>query len=235
MGYGVVGFYYSQYPTPHTLFLDGFLMRRFFLSTLLLLLGLVYASRYYPTVQYIQVSGNTHYSAHDVANLAGVAVGDPMLWLTERKLKSLASNPWIQKAELVRAFPNAVHIHIAERTPVLTDTVQSYALDGTVLPDVNAEARQSLIQLRGWGENRLAEVLELVALVNADTRHTNKLKMISYSSAGFTLQFEINAELTKDIFTPSVEALKTQWASVMSLSETSKTIALYPWGVTTHE
>jgi cell division septal protein FtsQ len=211
-------------------------MRRFFLlSLLLLLLGLVYASRYYPTVQYIQVSGNSRFTAQEVANLAGVKVGAPMFWMTERQIKSLANNPWIQRAQFVRAFPNAVHIQITERTPVLTDTVQTYALDGTVLPDVNAEVRQSLTQLRGWGENRLAEVLELVALVNADTRHTNKLKMISYSSAGFTLQFELNAELTKEIFTPSVEALKTQWAGVITLSETSTTIALYPWGVTAHE
>jgi cell division protein FtsQ len=223
---------------PHFpfLFFGGFLMRRFFLlSTLLFLLGLVYASRYYPTVQYIQVSGNARFSATEVANLAGVAVGDPMVWLTERQIQSLTNNPWIQKAQFVRAFPNAVHIQITERVPVLTDTVQSYAVDGTVLPDVNAEARGSLIQLRGWGENRIAEVLELVALVTADTRHANKLKMISYSSAGFTLQFETNTELPKEIFTPSVEALKTQWASVMTLSESSKVIALYPWGVTAHE
>jgi cell division protein FtsQ len=211
-------------------------MRRFFLlSLLLLLLGLVYASRYYPTVQYIQVSGNSRFTAQEVANLAGVAVGKPMLWITERQITSLASNPWIQKAQFIRAFPNAIHLQVTERVPVLTDTVQSYAADGTVLSDVNAEARQSLIQLRGWGENRIKEALELVALVNADTRHTNKLKMISYSSAGFTLQFELNAEQTKEIFTPSVEALKTQWASVMTLSETSQSIALYPWGVTAHE
>jgi cell division protein FtsQ len=224
------------FPITHHLFSGGSLMRRFFLlSLLLLLLGLVYASRYYPTVQYIQVSGNVRFTANEVAALAGVSVSDPMLWMTEGQINALASNPWIQNAQFIRAFPTAVHIQITERVPVLTDTVQSYALDGTVLPDVNAAARQSLIQLRGWGENRIVEALELVALVNADTRHTNKLKMISYSSAGFTLQFETNTELTREIFTPSVEALKTQWASVMTLSETSQTIALYPWGVTAHE
>ncbi len=211
-------------------------MRRFFLlSTLLLLLGLVYASRYYPTVQYIQVSGNTHYSASEVASLAGVAVGKPMLWMTEGQIHALAKNPWIQKAQFIRAFPNAVHIQITERTAVATDTVQTYAIDGTVLPDVNAEARGSLIQFRGWGENRFKEALELIALVNADTRHANKLKMISYSSAGFTLQFETNTELTREIFTPSVDALKKQWLSVMTLSASSESIALYPWGVTAHE
>jgi cell division septal protein FtsQ len=210
-------------------------MRRFLLSILLLLLGLVYASRYYPTVQYIQVSGNSRFTAQDVASLAGVAVGKPMLWVTEAQINALASNPWIQKAQFIRAFPSSIHIQITERVPVATDTVQSYALDGTVLPDVNAEARGSLVQFRGWGENRSAEVLELIALVNADTRHSNKLKMISYSSAGFTLQFETNTELTREIFTPSVDALKTQWLSVMTLSESSQNIALYPWGVTAHE
>ncbi len=211
-------------------------MRRRLLFSLLFLLGLVLASRYYPTVRYIQVSGNVRYSASEVASLAGVAVGDPLLWLTEQRVQALATNPWIQNAEIIRAFPNAVHIKITERIPVLTDTIQSYALDGTVLPEVDAAARGSLIQLRGWGENRLTEVLELVALIQADSRHTNQLKMISYSAAGFTLQFETNDErATKEIFTPSVDALKTQWASAMTLSETSKAVALYPWGVTAHE
>ncbi len=211
-------------------------MRRFvLLSTLLFLLGLVYASRYYPTIQYIQVSGNVRFSAAEVASLAGITVGKPMFWITEGQIKSLARNPWIQNAQFIRAFPNAVHLHITERLAVATDTVQTYALDGTVLPDVNAEARESLIQFRGWGENRVTEALGLVALVTADTRHSNKLKMISYSSAGFTLQFETSTELTREIFTPSVDALKTQWVSVMTLSESSQTIALYPWGVTAHE
>jgi cell division septal protein FtsQ len=212
-------------------------MRRvLMLVTLLFLLGLVFASRYYPTVRYIQVTGNTHYSATEVANLTGIAVGKPLLWITKQNLHALANDPWIQKVQIIRAFPDAVHIHLTERVPVLTDTVQSYAVDGTVLPDVDAEARESLIQLQGWGETRFAEALELVAHVNAEPRHDHRLKMISYSAAGFTLQFESNAgQQGKEIFTPSLEALKTQWASVMVLSETSKTIALYPWGVTAHE
>jgi cell division protein FtsQ len=212
-------------------------MRRFLmLFTLLFLLGLVFASRYYPTVRYIQVTGNTHYSATDVAKLTGIMVGEPLLWITKRHLSTLANDPWIQKAQIIRAFPDAVHIRLTERVPVLSDTVQSYAIDGTVLPGVNATARESLIQLQGWGESRIAEALELVALVHAEPRQDHHLKMISYSAAGFTLQFETHAgQTSKEIFTPSLEALKTHWASVMVLSETSKTIALYPWGVTAHE
>jgi cell division septal protein FtsQ len=212
-------------------------MRRFLmLSTLLFLLGLVVASRYYPTVRYLQVSGNTHYSATEIASLTGITVGKPLLWITKRHLQRLANNPWIQRVQIIRAFPDAVHIQLLERVPILTDTVQTYALDGTVLPGVDATARESLIQLQGWGENRVDEVLEIVALVGADNRYAHQLKMISYSAAGFTLQFETNTEqVSKEIFTPSLEALKTQWASAMALSETSQTIALYPWGVTAHE
>lgn len=211
-------------------------MRRpFLLFSLLLLLGLVFASRYYPTVRYIQVSGNTHYSATEVASLTGITVGKPLLWITKRQLEPLANNPWIQNAQIIRAFPDAVHIQLQERVPVLTDTVQTYAIDGTVLPGVDATARESLIQLQGWGENRVDEALEIIALVNADNRYAHSLKMLSYSAAGFTLQFETNIGQAKEIFTPSLQALKTQWASVMTLSETSQTIALYPWGVTAHE
>jgi cell division protein FtsQ len=211
-------------------------MRRpFLLFSLLLLLGLVFASRHYPTVRYIQVSGNTHYSANEIASLTEITVGKPLLWITKQNLQPLANNPWIQNAQIIRAFPDAVHIQLQERVPVLTDTIQTYALDGTVLPDVDAEARESLIQLQGWGENRVDEVLEIIALVSADNRYAHQLKMISYSAAGFTLQFETNTGQAKEIFTPSLLALKTQWASVMALSETSQTIALYPWGVTAHE
>jgi cell division protein FtsQ len=210
--------------------------RALMLLTLLFFLGLVFASRYYPTVRYIQVTGNTHYSATEVANLTNITVGEPLLWITKQNLKTLANDPWIQNAKIIRAFPDAVYIELQERVPILTDTVQSYAIDGTVLPGVNATARESLIQLQGWGESRIGEALELIALVNAEPRHDHHLKMISYSAAGFTLQFETKAgRETREIFTPSLSDLKTQWASVMVLSETSKTIALYPWGVTAHE
>jgi cell division protein FtsQ len=211
-------------------------MRRFLMVfTLLFLLGLVLASRYYPTIHYIQVSGNAHYSAGEVARLANISVATPFFWITQRRVSNLASSPWIQKAQFIRAFPDAIHLQITERKPVLTDTVQSYAIDGTVLPDVDAAARESLIQLRGWGENRVSEALEFIRLLNAEPRHDQQLKMISYSAAGFTLQFETTEQATLEIFTPSVDALKTQWASVMALGETSSNIALYPWGVTAHE
>ncbi|MGL4608899.1 MAG: cell division protein FtsQ/DivIB [Trueperaceae bacterium] len=210
--------------------------RAFMVLSLLLLLGLAFASRYYPTVRYIQVSGNKHYSASDIAALTGIRVGSPLLWITKQHLNTLANDPWIQSVQIVRAFPNALHIQLSERVPILYDTVQTYAADGTVLPNVDAAARQSLIKLQGWGKLRIDEALDIVALVNADSPHAHQLEVISYSAAGFTLQFATPpGQNTKEIFTPSVDALKTQWASVMALSETSKTIALYPWGVTAHE
>jgi cell division septal protein FtsQ len=198
------------------------------LFALVILLGLVLGSRFYPTVDYVVVSGNKHYSATEIAKLANIAVGTPFFWITQQRIRALADDPWLQNVQIIREFPDAIHIRVVERVPVLTDGMQSYAIDGTVLPDVNAEARESLVNLSGWGESRVAEALQLWQLL-----HAQGLEVISYSPAGFTLQFESTEQGTADVFTPSVEALKTQWASVMALK--GKRLALYSWGVTAHE
>ena len=195
-------------------------MRRIWMiSLLILLLGFVIASRYYPKIVYASVSGNHHYTAKDVLQLANLSVGDPFFWVTKQKIDQLEVDPWIIQATVVRDFPNAVHIHITEREPILSDGVHSYAVDGRVLPGVSAAQQTSLIKLKGWGATRFTEVVELVKLL---AQHD--LEVISYTPAGFTLQFA-----TTEIFTPSVEDLKDHWAS--ALSQQGKRLSVYPWGV----
>jgi POTRA domain, FtsQ-type len=200
-------------------------MRRVWMILLLvLLLGFVVASRFYPKITYASVTGNHHYSAKDVLHLADIAVDDPFFWVTKQKIDSLEVDPWIIQATVIRDFPNAIHIHITEREPILSDGVQSYAIDGTVLPGVSTAAQAGLIKLSGWGTSRFTEVVELIKLL---AQHD--LKVISYTPAGFTLQFA-----TTEIFTPSVESLKKHWAS--ALSQQGKRLSVYPWGVSTvHE
>lgn len=196
----------------------GFLMRRVLMILLLLsLVGVVIASRYYPKIRYVTVSGNHYYSANDILTLANISIDDPFFWVTRQKVERLETDPWISQAYVVRDFPNAIHIHITERKPILSDGVQSYAMDGTVLP--NVDDASSLIMFEGWGQSRFPEVVELVKLL---AQH--QLEMISYTPAGFTLRFA-----SKEVFTPSVEDLKEHWAGV--LSQQGKELNVYPWGV----
>ncbi len=185
---------------------------------LLLLLGVVIASRYYPKITYVSVHGNQHYSANDIFELANLSIDDPFFWVTRQKIERLETDPWISQASVIRDFPNAIHIHITERKPILSDGVQSYAMDGTVLPGVNT-AETPLIKLNSWGKSRFPEVVELVTLL---AQH--KLEMISYTPAGFTLRFA-----STKVFTPSVDYLKEHWAGV--LSQQGKELSVYPWGV----
>lgn len=186
---------------------------------LVLLLSLVVASRYYPKISSVSVYHNHHYSASEVAQLANIKKGDPFLWITRQKVARLENDPWIEKATVIRQFPNIIHIYLSERKPILSDGVQSFAIDGTVLPGVNAADMSSLIRLNGWGTSRFSEVIELVKLLAEQD-----LRMISYSPAGFTLKFA-----NTEVFTPSVEQLKKHWTGV--LSQQGKQLSVYPWGV----
>jgi cell division septal protein FtsQ len=185
---------------------------------LLLLLGVVIASRYYPKITYIAVYGNRHYSSTDVLELANISLKDPFFWVTRQKIEHLETDPWISQASVIRDFPNAIHVSITERKPILSDGEQSYAIDGTVLPDVIVDDSH-LIKFSGWGTSRFPEVVELVKLLAE-----HNLEMISYTPAGFTLTFA-----STKVFTPSVDYLKKHWASV--LSQQGKELSVYPWGV----
>lgn len=195
-------------------------MRRvWMILLLLLLLGFVAASRFYPKITYVAVNGNHHYTANEILALANISVDDAFFWVTRQKIERLETDPWISQATVIRDFPNAIHIQITERKPILSDGVQSYAIDGTVLPNVSVAEQSSLIKFEGWGKSRFTEVVDLLRLL---AQHN--LKMISYTPAGFTLKFE-----STEVFTPSVEHLKEHWAGV--LSQQGKQLNVYPWGV----
>jgi cell division protein FtsQ len=198
----------------------GFLMKRGWRVLLLVLLfGLVMASRYYPKIDRIEVNGARHYSAKDIAALAKVALDQPFLWVTSFSAQALSADPWIAQAKIIRHWPSTIRIEVRERQAFLSDGVQGYASDGTVLPNVPQQALGSLIQLEGWGPARLEEALELARLL-AD----RQAKVISYSPAGFTIQYSGG-----EVFTPSLAALKMHWASF--LSQQGARAYVYPWGV----
>ena len=194
--------------------------RRIVLSLLLLALTTIFVgSRYYPLIERIEIVGAAHRSPQGIADLAQVAYGQPLLWVTRGSVKNLTQDPWILSASVERRLPHTLRITVRERVPVATDGEQGYAIDGTVLKGVSDAQIADSVRLDGWGTSRLDEALELTELL-AD----RDLKMISYTPAGFNLNF-----VNSTAFVPSVNALKTHWSSFASQQGTRA--AVYPWGV----
>lgn len=196
-------------------------MRRAIMLLLLLFFSAVLiGSRYYPTVQRIEVMGGNHYSREEILALANLAPGTPFLWVTPWHLKNLMSDPWISHVRVIRHWPDTISLSVWERQPVLTDGERVYAIDGTVLP--NATTQEGLTRLKGWGERRLDEVMHLLRLL-AEFQP----EMISYSPGGF----EVRLANTR-LYAPSVDALREHWAGFLSsMSQAGSVIAVYPWGV----
>ncbi len=194
-------------------------MRGLMVALLVLACGLVVASRFWPKVETVVVTGNERFAAAQVADMAGVAPGDPFLWVTRASLGRLATEPWVDAATVVRRWPDTVEVHVRERTPVLTDGVTSWAADGTVLPGVPADEAAALPALRGWGEDRTTEALELERLLRPFG-----VQVISYSPEGFEIQLTGTT-----LHTPSAEALRMQWSAFVN--HRGDSVAVYPWGV----
>ena len=197
-------------------------MRAPMLSLLALsLLGLG-VSTFYPSVERIYVVGASHYSEAEVLRLAGVHVGDPLLWVTTRSVEGLTDDPWILGARVFRQLPSTLHIEVEERTPVLVRGATAYALDGTVLPDAAPEETQ-VATLKGWGPDRTREALEILRLVAP-----YEPQMLSYAPSGFTVSFTESS-----LFTPDAALLRAQWSAFVE--QQAGSVAVYPWGVSVQQ
>lgn len=194
-------------------------MRRlyFLLFIILFALGLSY---FFPVVTNVEILNNQQLSDEDIMQLANVQLGTPFLWIGSWWLRKLEANPWIATASVVKKWPNTVLISVTERQGFMTDGQEVYAIDGTLLPSASPDS-QTLIRFEGWGHSRQAELLNLVNLLNHQQLEP---KVVSYSPAGFTVQFA-NSRL----FTPSIEALRMHWSSF--LSQSGSRVYVYPWGV----
>ncbi len=193
---------------------------RWLLAVLLVFAAaLVVASRFYPKVTAVDISGHGHYSRANIMALAGLDIGTPFLWITRTSAVGLLRDPWVAQATVVRTWPSHVSISVRERIPALTDGETTWAFDGTVLPGVTFERRQRLVQLEGWGPVRVIEALEFATMLKRFP-----LEVVSFSPEGFELQLSDGL-----VFTPSVDALRMQWAPVEN--NRGGRLAVYPWGV----
>lgn len=198
-------------------------MRRTLLALLIILGIAVIVSRFVPKIAAITVTGNVHHDRQRVLLLAGVEVGDPLLWVTRASVAGLAQDPWVHSLVVVRSWPDALHISLTERLPALTDGTTTWALDGTVLTGASQVETASLPLLEGWGNARTTEALELLRLLGPYGP-----QVISYSPEGFDIQLTGTT-----LFTPSAEALRQQWSAF--IDQRGKRVSVYPWGVSSSD
>lgn len=198
-------------------------MRRALVAVLLAVLALALTSRFWPTVERIEVVGARHYGQTDVLRIAKVAPGDPLLWVTRWRVAGLDHDPWIARARVTRHWPDAVSIAVWERTPQAVSRRAAdatvWSADGTVLPGATPAERAGLPVVNGWGADRLVEALELVILLK-----DRQPEVIQYTPEGF--EIALSDAL---LFTPDIESLRRQWAAVER--HRGGRLAVYPWGV----
>lgn len=194
-------------------------MRVLSVGAAVLLVLLLVGTWLWPSIERVEVIGAVHHDRASVMRLAGVAPGDPFLWVTRFSLQRLARDPWILHVRVTRHWPDTIAIAVREREPVLADDTRAWAIDGTELPGIDPERHDALPRLRGWGTPRLDEALELLAMLTE-----YGVEVITYTPEGFEL---VLADAV--LVTPSVEALRTQWSAFES--QRGGRVAVYPWGV----
>jgi cell division protein FtsQ len=70
-------------------------------------------------VDHLQIAGLHHLDAAQIESAAGVHHGDAMVWLdTGRAVRGIEALPYVEHAEVRRAWPATVRIVVRERTPV---------------------------------------------------------------------------------------------------------------------
>ena len=203
-------------------------MRLALASALLLTLAGAAVTRFVPVVDRIEVVGAVHHAPAEVARIARVAHGDPLLWITRWRVVGLDDDPWIRRARVIRHWPGTVVVTVWEREPAYREAQGDDAIvrawDGTALPNVGAEDRASLPVVRGWGRDRSDEARDLLKVL----RERSPL-VIEYSPEGFEIALPDGT-----VFTPDLDALQRQWAAVER--HRGGRLAVYPWGVSrTHE
>jgi cell division protein FtsQ len=194
-------------------------MRVVSITAFVVLVLLVGVTRFWPTVERVEVIGERHRTIQEVMRLADVAPGDPFLWVTSFRARRLMEDPWILQARITRHWPDTVAIAVREREPVLSDGESAWALDGTRLPGLNPDWHALLPRLEGWGTPRLEEALTLLGMLGG-----YGVEVITYTPEGFEILLR-NAT----VLTPSADALRAQWSAFES--QRGGRIAVYPWGV----
>ncbi|WP_225429881.1 cell division protein FtsQ/DivIB [Deinococcus detaillensis] len=174
-------------------------------------------------IKAVQITGNSHLSAAQVKQLAGLSGEKPFGWLYYGlwRATGLRDEPWVASAQLTRIFPDRVEISVAERTPVAqvrdrSGQVSVIAADGTPLP--GAVATGPVIS--GWGPDRTQDAL---FAVRAFSRYN--VESVTYTPTGITVQTGKGTIWSGDI------KLLLKYGQAIETQAPVGRINLYPWGV----
>lgn len=203
------------------------------LVTAVVVVGSLFAASWFALpVWGVAVAGTRQLRPKEVARQAGVAPGNPWLWVSPARAGELARNPWVARAELTRRFPGRVEVRIVEREPaaLLRRSGRTFvvAADGTELPGAKAPR----LRISGWGGDRVVEAISVAGMLSG-----LGVDEVQYSPLGFrvrTSRFEV--------WTDSVDSLRRHGAGVKMISGANGTagqrprvIHVYPWGVSVQQ
>ncbi len=195
---------------------------RAFFALGVIVVSLFASSWFFFPVSKVNVSGTKNLKAKEVARMAGVAPGNPWLWVSTVRAGELEQNPLVRSAKIIKRFPGVVEIKLEERTPLAVwkrggVLQQTLAEDGTVLPTMTAK-----LILEGELTSRLPEAL-LVARVAQDLG----AKRVKFDASGFWLDFG------GGLWVDSYASLLKYGRNVKMLVQRSpKTkVNVYDWGV----
>jgi hypothetical protein len=194
---------------------------RSFFALGVIVVSLFASSWFFFPVSKVNVSGTKTLKPKDVAQMAGVAPGNPWLWVSNVRAGELERNPLIRRAEIVKRFPGVVEIKLEERVPLAVwkrgEVLQTLAEDGTVLPTMTAK-----LILEGELNSRLPEAL-LVARVAKDLQ----AKRVKFDATGFWLDFG------GGLWVDSYASLLKYGRNVKMLVQRSPStkVNVYDWGV----
>ncbi len=203
---------------------------RGFFALGVVIISLFASSWFFFPVTSVLVSGTKNLKARDVALMAGVARGNPWLWVSKARVSALEREPWVQGAKIIKVFPGTITIQLVERVPLATwkhnGKLEVIAEDGMVLPTGTAK-----LQLEGEGQARFSESL----LVARSARDMGATK-VKFDSNGFVVTFP-NAEIwieTHDSllkFGESVRMMVMQPQFISKNLARVKRVNVYSWGV----
>jgi len=116
------------------------------------------------TVQRVTFAGHMETSPGEVMDAMAVEIGMPIFAVDLAEARTrIESLDWVERAAVVRALPETLHVSIEEREPYAVWQTQGslyvIAMDGTVIPNADVSAHSHLPHVVGEGAAREAHLL----------------------------------------------------------------------------